>query len=195
MRTIAGLADWVKQGRQRAAVFGVLRQPLTSSHILRQARVLAPKLRKQDVWLILKKLRERHLAMRLNLFRPTGRLHCLTHLGRRVFRRLHGMEVVAPCERTDWDLYADLLVARVRREVLLEVARAPPPGTRPNSATVIRRRLFERRRGLSLNAVLRALTELKADGLVWSGARRPADYQATAHGATIAEVLAEIHRG
>ncbi len=158
---------WICRGRQRAAVARVLRKPMTTSEICTAAREFTPRIQLRDVWYLLQQMRERDLVRCLNPHHVTGKLYELTLRGRRA---LPGAFDVAPTINArpaspDWRKYARVVRAKVRRAVLLAVARSPSPAHA--TAAALRRRLREDH-GLGLNATIRALQELEGMNLVRS---------------------------
>lgn len=187
-----GNTKWIRRGRQRAAVARMLRKPMTTTEICRAARELAPHIRLRDIWLILKEMAERRLAVCLNPRHVTGKLYALTDRGRRAVKQAFSIEVPRISKGVDWRKYARVVRAKVRRLVLLEVARLSASG--PVTATEVKRSLREKH-PLGLNPTIRALKELERMGLVASqaaaseGHRR--SYSATKTGLVICSQTAD----
>ena len=158
-----GNAEWIKRGRQRSAVAQVLRKPMTATEICTAARSLSPRIQLRDIWLILQEMRERGLGICLNPRHVTGKLYALTGRGRRVLKQAFGIEVPRMPHGTDWRKYARVARAKVRRLVLLEVARLTV--SKPVTATEVKRALRDKH-PLGLNPTIRALKELERMGLI-----------------------------
>jgi len=135
---------------------------MTTTELCQAARSLSPRIQLRDVWLILKEMRERGLAVCLNPRHVTGKLYTLTDLGRRVVQQTFGVGVPRAPSDVDWRKYARVVRAKARKAVFLALAALPPESR--TTATVIRKRLREKH-PLGLNPVIRALKELEGMGL------------------------------
>ena len=156
---------WIRRGRQHAAVAQVLRRPMTTTEICTAARQIAPRIQLRDVWLMLQEMRERGLVICLNPKHVTGKLYTLTLRGRRTVRQVFCTSVRRAPAGIDWRKYARIARAKVRRLVLLELARVPPETLA--TATTVRKGLRESH-PIGLNPTIRALKELEQLGLVRS---------------------------
>ena len=70
-------SDWLKRGKQRAAVAQALQKPMTASELCAAARELAPCLQLRDVWFLMRQMEARGLAVPLNERSNSGRLYAL----------------------------------------------------------------------------------------------------------------------
>ena len=156
---------WLKRGRQRSAIVRVLRKPMTASEICQAAKPINPHLRLRDVWFIMPQLGERGLAVCLNSRQTTGKLYCLTSLGLKLAADAFGESMTGTPPGVDWRKYARVVRARVRKCVLLELARMPA-GTAATASKV--RKSLRERQPVGLNPAIRALKELERLGLVRS---------------------------
>jgi len=84
MKNVTTLGKWLQRGRQRAAVAGSLRKPMTASEICRAARQTNPHVQLRDIWLIMRQLEEKKLVVCLNPRQTNGKLYSLTDHGREV---------------------------------------------------------------------------------------------------------------
>jgi DNA-binding HxlR family transcriptional regulator len=138
---------------------------MTTTEICKAARSLSPRIQLRDIWLILREMGERGLVICLNPRHMTGKLYSLTKRGRRVVKQTFGIEVPQIPQHIDWRKYSRVVRAKVRRLVLLEVARLS--SSKPVTATEVRRSL-RGRHPLGLNPTIRALKELERMGLTRS---------------------------
>jgi DNA-binding PadR family transcriptional regulator len=188
-------AKWLRRGRQRAAVVRVLRKPMTASEICRAAQPINPHLQLRDVWFIMGQLKQRGLAVCLNPKHTTGKVYALTEKGRKLAEQAFGAPVARPARGLDWRKYAQVVRAKVRKLVLLELARLPAEAIK--TATAIRKRLRDRH-PIGLNPTMRALKELERLGLVHSAPVSERDcrkhYRLTKAGAAIARELQRCPR-
>jgi DNA-binding PadR family transcriptional regulator len=174
MVQLASDSNWLKRGRWRAAVAEVLRRPMTPSEIWRAARTLAPRMQLRDVWFILRQLEQRQLV---TCFNPKDRT-----------AKVYYWSTRPTVPTLNWHGYAFVMRAKVRRHVLTHLAhRADQPATQI-------RRLVNARYPVSLNAIIRALRDLRTHQLitiVGDGEKRGQKiYRLTAAGRQIAEQLA-----
>jgi len=169
-------SNWLKRGRQRAAVAAVLRRPMTPSEIWRAALAIAPRIQLRDVWFILRQMEQRHLVTCFNPKDLTAKVYFWAD-SRETF-----------LSEQEWRNYAYVIRAKVRRTVLLQLA------DRGDRAASHVRQSVNERYPISLNAVIRALRDLRLRKLVRvSGEgekRRQKIYRLTAAGQRITEFLA-----
>lgn len=164
---------------------------MTSTEICLAARTLSPSIRLRDVWLILKDMKERNLVVCLNSRPVTAKRYTLTLRGRWTVRQAFKLEVSRPPRDVDWRKYAQVVRAKVRRLVPLEVVALGV--LRRVTATEVKRSL-NGKHPLGLNPTIRALKELEGLGLARSkpvsdrDARRA--YWATTAGLAVARQLA-----
>ena len=191
MSLLEDYIKWVKRGRQRTAVVRVLRKPMTASEICRAAQPINPHIQLRDVWFIMGQLKQKGLVVCLNPKHVTGKLYSLTAFGHEVAVRGFNLPPSTKPEHLDWRRYAQVVRAKVRKLVLLELARLP--SSSPRTASVIRRHLREKH-PIGLNQTIRALKDLERLGLARSkpvsdrDARRA--YRATTAGLAVARQLA-----
>ena len=140
--------DWLKRGRQRAAVAQVLQRPMTPSEIWRAAQSIATRIQLRDVWSILRQMQQRKLITCFNAKELNGKTYYWSAAS------------PSPSPSVNWHRYACVVRSKNRGVVLLELARRDG-----QSASRIRRAVNERQ-PISLNAVIRALRDLCALRLV-----------------------------
>lgn len=142
---------------------------MTTSEICQAARVFSQQIQLRDIWLILKEMAARRLVVCLNPRHVTGKLYALTDEGRRVLKQAFGIQVSRTPTNIDWRKYARVVRAKVRRLVLLEVARLS--SSRPVTATEVKRSLRDKH-PVGLNPTIRALKELELTNLVKTSCRK-----------------------
>ena len=169
-------SNWLKRGRQRAAVAAVLRRPMTPSEIWRAALAIAPRIQLRDVWFILRQMEQRHLVTCFNPKELTAKVYFWTD------------SRVTFLSEQEWRNYAYVIRAKIRRYVLLQLA------DRGDQAASRVRQVVNERHPISLNAVIRALRDLRLRRLVrvsGEGEKRGQKiYRLTAAGQRITEFLA-----
>jgi hypothetical protein len=139
---------------------------MTTTEICEAARAYTPQIQLRDIWLILKEMAAKRLVLCLNPRHVTGKLYAFTDRGRRTVKQAFGSEVCPIPKGVDWRKYARVVRAKVRRLVLLEVARLSV--SRPVTATEVKRSLRDRH-PLGLNPTTRALKELQLIKVIKSG--------------------------
>src|SRR5689334_15166086 len=132
---------WLKIGKQRRAVAQVLRKPSTQLELLHLARSEAPNLQLGDVWGILREGIESGLLECLNPEEPTGKVFFYTELGREAAQQVFGLELALPHDQIDWNCYARVIRAKVRRLVLVQIAHNGPACVERNTASFLRKQL------------------------------------------------------
>jgi hypothetical protein len=152
-------SDWLKRGKQRAAVARVLRKPMTAVEICDAARQWAPRLQLRDVWFLMRQMADKGLALPLNERSNCGRLYALTDAGRRAVRMAFNVAIPPLSESIDWRLYSWVVRARIRKQVLLGMAQMEARSPDGHTATEIRKHLRSDYI-VGLNPVLRAAREL-----------------------------------
>jgi hypothetical protein len=183
---------WLKRGRQRSAVARVLRKPLTTSEICRIARHHNLHIQLRDVWHVMNELREHGLATCLNPRYVTGKLYALTGRGKIAVEKAFGIKVEPLVQSVDWGIYAQVVRAKIRKVVLLELAQMPDGVAK--TASNLRKRLRSKY-PIGLNPTIRALKELTKLGLVQpcpafaGGGRR--SYAVTARGRSIIKAISQ----
>lgn len=169
-------SNWLKRGRQRSAVAQVLRRPMTPTEIWRAAREIAPRIQLRDVWFILWQMEQRKLITCFNPKELTAKIYFWSN------------SRVLILSGSDWSRYAFVVRAKVRRHVVLQLA------ARSGQTTSLIRQKVNERHPVSLNAVIRALHDLRARKLATiSGEghkRGQKTYRLTSAGKRIAEFLA-----
>jgi DNA-binding PadR family transcriptional regulator len=182
--------QWLKRGRQRAAVAQVLRKPLTTSEICQAAREYAPRLQLRDVWHLMQELQDRGLVTCLNPRHVTGKLYMLTPTGKWAVERAFEIKISSLPKNIDWRKYAQVARAKTRRLVLLELAHMPEAISK--TASNIRKSL-KSKHPLGLNPTIRALKDLQKLGLVKSAPYGDQDrrrvYRLTFAGNTISDLI------
>ena len=159
------LNHWVKRGRQRQAVIRALEHPMCSSELWERAKRAAPQIQLRDLWLHVRQFESRGLVVRLSPKLTTGKVYALTDLGREVLKQAFGVVVPPAPARVHWQSYSLIVRAKVRRLVLQEIGTDHVLANQLKTASRIRKNLLEIH-PLGLNAVLRALRELLAFGLI-----------------------------
>ena len=158
-------SDWLKRGKQRAAVARVLRKPMTTSEICASAREFAPRLQLRDVWFLMRQMTQRGLARPLNQRSNNGRLYALTDTGIQAVVRAFAVDVPCPSESVDWRRYAWVVRARIRKRVLLGLAQLEGRNPEGHTASAIRK-FIRPDYPVGLNPVLRAVRELADEKLI-----------------------------
>jgi hypothetical protein len=185
-------SDWLKRGKQRAAVAQALKKPMTASELCAAARELAPRLQLRDVWFLMRQMAERGLAAPLNERSNSGRLYALTDKGRRAVAVAFNVFIPAMPATVDWRLYSWVVRARIRRRVLLGLAQMETQLQEPQTASRCRR-FIRSNYPFGLNPVIRAVRELADKKLITCvGVTRLRGcklYQLTAAGRWIVEQL------
>jgi DNA-binding PadR family transcriptional regulator len=156
---------WLMRGRQRAAVVRVLRKPMTASEICRAAHPINPHIQLRDLWFLMDELKKRRLVVCLNPRHTTGKLYALTDRGREAALCAFGLRFPPIPKGVNWRKYAQVVRARARKLVLLELACFPRNSMA--TATYIRKRLRDRH-PMGLNPTTRAIKDLERLGLVRS---------------------------
>lgn len=154
---------WIKRGRQRSAVAHVLRKPMTTTEICAAVQQLNARIQLRDIWHLMQEMQERGLAECLNPRALTGKVYALTSNGRRAVATAFGTRVLRPVQGVDWRRHGWVVRGRIRRLVLVEVAR--PWAREGGTASEIRRHLRDRC-PVALNPTVRALKELEHAKLV-----------------------------
>lgn len=160
-------SDWLRRGRQRAAVARVLRKPMTASEICAAAREFAPRLQLRDVWFLMRQMAARGLAKPLNKRSNNGRLYGLTDTGAKAVATAFDLDVPAPSESLDWRRYAWVVRARILKRVLLGLAQMETRSPEGHTASSIRK-FIRADYPVGLNPVLRAVRELADKKLIAS---------------------------
>jgi DNA-binding PadR family transcriptional regulator len=158
-------SEWLKRGKQRAAVARALRKPMTAVEICDAARSWAPRLQLRDVWFLMRQMAERGLALPLNERSNNGRLYALTDAGRRTVAAAFDVSVSPVSPSLDWRLYSWVVRARIRKRVLLGISQAQqrhPDGLTASSI----RKLIRHDYPVGLNPVIRAVRELADKNLI-----------------------------
>lgn len=158
-------SNWLKCGKQRAALARVLRKPMTAVEICEAARTWAPRVQLRDIWYLMRQMAAKGLTVALNERSNNGRLYALTDAGRRAVAAAFGVSSAPPSESIDWRLYSWVVRARIRRRVLLGLAQM---GARtPDGQTASNIRKFIRNDSpVGLNPVIRAVRELADKELI-----------------------------
>ena len=158
-------SDWLKRGKQRAAIARVLRKPMTASEICAAAREYAPRLQLRDVWFLMRQLAERGLARPLNERSNNGRLYGLTDWGAQAVATAFGLDVSPVSASLDWRRYSWVVRARVRKRVLVGLAQLETRSPAGHTASSLRR-FIRPDYPVGLNPVLRAVRELADKQLI-----------------------------
>ena len=158
-------SDWLKRGKQRAAVARVLRKPMTAVEICDAAGQSAPRLQLRDVWFLMRQMADRNLALPLNERSNCGRLYALTNAGRRAVKAAFDVSIPPLSASIDWKLYSWVVRARIRKRVLLGMAQVEARSPDGHTASDIRKHL-RADYPVGLNPVLRAVRELAAKKVV-----------------------------
>ena len=158
-------AEWLKRGRQRAAVAQALRKPMTGARICSTARTLAPLIRLRDVWHLLKQMQQRELVFCLTPRLVTGRLYSLNAKGRSAAYHAFGISISEPPSNIDWRKYSQVVRAAVRRYTLIGLGQIEKNTGQAQTATAVRK-CVRTEHGVGLNPVIRALKDLMKAGLL-----------------------------
>lgn len=138
---------------------------MTAVEICEAARQWAPRLQLRDVWLIMRQMAERGLALPLNERSNCGRLYALTDAGRRAVRAAFDVSIPPLSESIDWKLYSWVVRARIRKRVLLGMAQMEARSPDSHTATEIRKHVTTDY-PVGLNPVLRTVRELADKKLI-----------------------------
>ena len=165
MKNVTTLGKWLQRGRQRAAVAGSLRKPMTASEICRAARQTNPHVQLRDIWLIMRQLQEKRLVLCLNPRQTNGKLYSLTDHGREVVATAFGVNRDPVPGNLNWRIYGNVARGKIRRVVLEGLGTLGERTGEAQTAAALRKSL---RNGhpMGLNQVIRALRELESLGLV-----------------------------
>lgn len=158
-------AEWLKRGRQRAAVAQTLRKPMTGTEICSAARDLSARIQLRDVWHLLREMEQRDLVLCLTPRLVTGRLYCLTAKGRTVVHDEFEISVNGPSSAIDWRKYSWVVRAKIRRLALIGLGQLEEKTGEPQTATAVRKCILPEH-GVGLNPAIRALKDLLKLGLV-----------------------------
>ena len=158
-------SQWLKRGRQRAAVARVLRKPMTATEICTAARSLTPQIQLRDVWFLMRQFEERGLAICLNPKQVVGKLYCPSNNGRTAARHAFGITIPSPPQNIDWRKYSWVIRAKIRRMTLCNLEQMERKTNEAQTATEIRKHVrIEYPAGL--NPVLHAVRELTEKKLI-----------------------------
>ena len=157
--------EWLKRGRQRAAVAQVLRKPMTPAEICAAARNINPRIQLRDVWLLMQQFVEHGLVICLGPDNGNGRLYSLSERGRAAVLSAFGIASKAPSKAVVWRKYSWVVRARARKLTLRGLGRLEEKTGAGQTATQIRKGMMNER-SVNLNQVIRALRELLEAGLV-----------------------------
>jgi len=158
-------ADWLKRGKQRAAIARVLRKPMTAAEICDAARAFAPRLQLRDVWFLMRQMADQGLATPLNERSNNGRLYGLSDAGRRAVAAAFDLAVAPLSESMDWRRYSWVMRARIRKRVLLGLAQMEARSPDGQTASTIRK-FIRADYPVGLNPVIRAVRELADQKLI-----------------------------
>ena len=158
-------AEWLKRGRQRAAVARKLKKPMTGTEICAAARALTPHIQLRDVWHLLREMQQRELVLCLTPRLVTGRLYCVTTKGRSAIQEAFGVSLPEPPSNIEWRKYSRVVRAKIRRLTLLGLGQLEDKADEPQTATAVRKRLLSEQ-GVGLNPIIRSLKDLLRLGLV-----------------------------
>jgi len=157
--------DWLKRGKQRAAVARVLRKPMTAVEICDAARQWAPRLQLRDVWFLMRQMADKGLALPLNERSNNGRLYALTDAGRRAVAAAFDIPIFPLSPAINWRIYSWVVRARIRKRVLLGMAQWEAHSPDGLTASHIRR-YIRADYPVGLNPVIRAVRELADKKLI-----------------------------
>ena len=165
MKDVVTPAGWLRRGRQRSAVAQALRKPMIASQIWQGARQFNSRVQLRDVWFVMHQFQKRGLTQCLNPSQVTGKLYCLTDVGRKV--AAHAFKIKVPPHPMDvpWKKYSLVVIAKTRRLVVLELGKCAPLNLGEATTARIRKRLSQSY-PIGLNPVMRSLKELTKLGIV-----------------------------
>jgi hypothetical protein len=158
-------SDWLRRGKQRAAVARVLRKPMTAVEICEGARTWAPRVQLRDVWFLMRQMTNQGLAVPLNERSNNGRLYMLTDKGRKAVQETFKTCIPPTLSGVDWRLYSWVVRARIRRRVLLGLAQMENQRSEAQTASSIRK-YIRADYPVGLNHVLGAVRELAGKKLI-----------------------------
>ncbi|MFA6286046.1 MAG: hypothetical protein WC661_01580 [Opitutaceae bacterium] len=165
----SALIPWLQRGNQRRAVARSLVGIMTGTQLWHQARLHAPRINLRDVRAILRQLETQTLVRCINPEATSGRLFCVTPVGRVVFDQTFERSSAMPSLPEGvfpWQL-SFLFRGHVRQAVFRAVCEPPLGKPLEQSATSIKRQLRETC-PLTLNQTIRALRELEHAQLIHS---------------------------
>jgi DNA-binding HxlR family transcriptional regulator len=154
---------WICRGKQKRLVVEHLCAPMTAQVLLKRMRCENPHVYLRDLWRLLGAFSEKGLIRSLCPGQTTGRIFYWSRDGI-IYRGLLGFES-DPVPSVDWNLYSFVMRGKTRLHVLFcagNLLERCPEGV---SATQTRRALREAY-PLSLNAVIRSISELRSKGLL-----------------------------
>ncbi len=183
------LAEWMKRGSQKAAIFRVMTRPMPPIQLLELARMRNPAITMRDLWGVLHSGIDAGVTQCLTPSLPQSRIYYPTDLGRRALDRAFGLQVPPLPDGVNWERTAYVLSGSARTRVFLEVQSTDG---HPRRATDIKTALRSRA-GITLNQSIRALNELEHAGLVkldgLTDRRQSRLYAYTSTGRRIVDVL------
>lgn len=186
---VSEAGKWIAGGPRRRSMAQIIRKPMTSREIHQALERSGVVMREEDVTHLIRRFERTGLLRCLNQRAVTGRLYFWTAFGVRAVEGIGLHEVLALPRQMDWDTYAWVIRAKTRKAVATSLV---PPDLEiaplAMSATEIRHSLRSSH-PLSLNAVGRALKELRRHGVLrcvgTTGVRRGKHYGLTRKGAAI----------
>jgi hypothetical protein len=110
-------------------------------------------------------MKRRGLVQCFNPRLVTGRLYLLTPRGRAAVQKAFGVSIASPSKSMDWKLYSWVVRARIRKRVLLGMARVEAHSSDGQTASQIGKHI-RTQYPVGLNHVLRAVRELAGKKLI-----------------------------
>ncbi len=166
MTSIEELSDWIKNGKQRAIIAKTMIYPMTGTEILRATLPYNPSILLGDIWWNIKQFTEKGLVECMNPSDITGRLYTKTIIGRRVLYEAFKIEIQPPSEKVDWQRFAQVVRAKTRMTVFMEIACNNYFNKSIKTASNIRRLLKKREVPIALNTTIRSIKELSDINLI-----------------------------
>ena len=164
---------------------------MTATELCDASRPLNPRIQLRDVWILMRQFEERKLTRCLNRRQKTGKLYCLTDHGRQVVREAFGVAIKPVARGVNWNKYSQVARAKIRKLVLLAIAKWTAQKGAPVSASEIRRS-NRIECPVGLNPVIRAIKDLRSLGLIAAGPQskdRRTSYSVTQGGKRIVAQL------
>lgn len=175
-------------------------RPMTLGEVWRRAVVFSPRMQERDALSVLKQLMTNKLAACLTPDLKSSKVYALTKQGCRVAEKACNLKTSAQyCSASSypaalWESYSKVAIARVRREVLLELARQSQSSTNGHngdggiSAEALRQ-VLRNRQSIKLGNMIRILSDLQAAGLVSFSANGRKRYRLTSVGEKVSAIL------
>lgn len=159
------LIKWIKHGRQKRVLVQLIKSPITIKEISIEAKQINPRITIYDTWSLIQDFKDRGFVYCLNPSKANGKLYFLTNLGREIVAEAFGSSIESLSQKIDWDKYAVVASTKLRKLVLLELAKLQFRKLQKTTVPNIRKSLNEKY-PISYNLTYRILKELEKQGLI-----------------------------